>query len=70
MGRVVVMGLCRIKYINSKENLKTVMNLLRDKSGNIQFEVSGVADIGLGIRRPPACRWLRGSLYPSKKRLK
>lgn len=30
-----------MKFISSKENLKTIMLLLRDKSAAIQFEVRG-----------------------------
>lgn len=29
----------RLKFISSKENLKNVMNMLRDKSASIQYEV-------------------------------
>ena len=35
------------RYISSEENLKTMMNLLRDKSKNIQFEAFHVFKVRL-----------------------
>jgi len=38
-----------MRYISGRENLKTMMNLLRDGSGNIQFEGEWVG-VGGGVR--------------------
>lgn len=47
----------RMKFISSKENLKTIMLLLRDKSPAIQFEVRtfGLAIVGHANRSRPSC---------------
>jgi calcium binding protein 39 len=34
------------RYISSEDNLKVMMNLLRDKSKNIQFEAFHVFKVG------------------------
>lgn len=39
------------KYISKPENLKLMMNLLRDKSRNIQFEAFHVFKVQCGRRR-------------------
>lgn len=44
------------KYISKPENLKLMMNLLRDKSRNIQFEAFHV----FKVRRNEVVRGLRG----------
>lgn len=42
------------KYISKPENLKLMMNLLRDKSRNIQFEAFHVFKVeAAGDRSPP-----------------
>lgn len=47
-------GTSRMRYISSKDNLKAIMMLLRDKSGQIQFEVKAIES---RMRRPgdPCC---------------
>lgn len=42
------------RYISSEENLKTMMNLLRDKSKNIQFEAFHVFKVFVANPRKPA----------------
>lgn len=56
------------RYISSEENLKLMMNLLRDKSKNIQFEafhvfkVSVLLKVALGACDEQAADFL--SIYP------
>jgi len=41
------------KYISNPENLKLMMNLLRDKSRNIQFEAFHVFKVSLSFTVSP-----------------
>ena len=43
----------RMRYISSKENLKTIMNLLRDKSASIQFEAFHVFKVFVANPKKP-----------------
>lgn len=56
-----------MKYIGERENLKTMMNLLRDPSGNIQYEAFHVFKVFVANpRKPPAIVKI---LYQNKAKL-
>lgn len=50
------------RYISSEDNLKMMMNLLRDKSKNIQFEAFHVFKVSLSFTNLPFSFWSSLSL--------
>ncbi|KXS22447.1 Mo25-PA [Gonapodya prolifera JEL478] len=56
------------RYIGNAENLKLMMNLLRDKSRNIQFEAFHVFKVGVSLERvfslPTVSRHVNNTLHP------
>lgn len=53
------------KYIGKPENLKLMMNLLRDKSPNIQFEAFHVFKVKCGTNNTGICFSLSNGWLPA-----